>query len=149
MHPDLCFLSATELARLIRTREVSCEEVMRAHLEQIERVNPMVTAIVTLLPERALDGARMADRAIASGQPLGPLHGLPVAHKDLLVTKGIRTTFGSPIYRDFVPDTDAILVERFEVDRPPAIGPDQARVRGQPAGGRGVKRERQPGRAIA
>jgi len=122
MHPDLCFLSATELARLIRTREVSCEEVMRAHLEQIERVNPMVTAIVTLLPERALDGARMADRAIASGQPLGPLHGLPVAHKDLLVTKGIRTTFGSPIYRDFVPDTDAILVERLRAAGAITIG---------------------------
>jgi len=122
MHPDLCFLSATELARLIRTREVSCEEVMRAHLEQIERVNPMVNAIVTLLPERALDDARMADGAIASGKPLGPLHGLPVAHKDLLVTKGIRTTFGSPIYQDFVPDTDAILVERLHAAGAITIG---------------------------
>jgi len=122
MHPDLCFLSATELTRLIRTREVSCEEVMRAHLEQIERVNPMVNAIVTLLPERALDGARMADAAIASRQPVGPLHGLPVAHKDLLVTKGIRTTFGSPIYQDFVPDTDAILVERLRAAGAITIG---------------------------
>ena len=122
MHPDLCFLSATELARLIRTREVSCEEVMRAHLEQIERVNPTVNAIVTLLPERALDGARTADRAITSGQPIGPLHGLPVAHKDLLVTKGIRTTFGSPIYQDFVPDTDAILVERLRAAGAITIG---------------------------
>ena len=122
MHPDLCFLSATELTRLIRTREVSCEEVMRAHLEQIERVNPMVNAIVTLLPERALDGARMADATIASGQPVGPLHGLPVAHKDLLVTKGIRTTFGSPIYQDFVPDTDAILVERLRAAGAITIG---------------------------
>jgi amidase len=122
MHPDLCFLSATELTRLIRTREVSCEEVMRAHLEQIERVNPMVNAIVTLLPERALDGARMADAAIASGQLVGPLHGLPVAHKDLLVTKGIRTTFGSPIYQDFVPDTDAILVERLRAAGAITIG---------------------------
>ena len=122
MHPDLCFLSATELTRLIRTREVSCEEVMRAHLEQIERVNPMVNAVVTLLPERALEGARMADGTIASGQPVGPLHGLPVAHKDLLVTKGIRTTFGSPIYRDFVPDTDAILVERLRAAGAITIG---------------------------
>ena len=122
MHPDLCFLSATELARLIRIREVSCEEVMRVHLEQIERVNPMVNAIVTLLPERALEGARMADGAIASGQPVGSLHGLPVAHKDLLVTKGIRTTFGSPIYQDFVPDTDAILVERLRAAGAITIG---------------------------
>ena len=95
---------------------------MRVHLEQIERVNPMVNAIVTLLPERALEGARMADGAIASGQPVGSLHGLPVAHKDLLVTKGIRTTFGSPIYQDFVPDTDAILVERLRAAGAITIG---------------------------
>jgi amidase len=86
---------------------------MRAHLEQIERVNPKVNAIVTLLPEHAMEHARGADRRLRAGEPLGPLHGLPVAHKDLLVTKGIRTTFGSPIYRDFVPDVDAIVAERL------------------------------------
>ena len=122
MNPDLCFLSATELARLIRTRQVSCEEVMRVHLAQIERVNPTVNAIVTLLPERALEGARAADRALSSGQPVGPLHGLPVAHKDLVATKGIRTTFGSPIYKDFVPDEDAVLVERLRAAGAITIG---------------------------
>jgi len=113
MSQDLCFTSATELARLIRDRAITCERVMRAHLDQIERVNSKINAIVTLLPDQAMQGAHEADRKLRSGEPIGPLHGLPVAHKDLLVTKGIRTTFGSPIYKDFVPDTDAIIVERL------------------------------------
>ena len=115
---ELCFLTATELAGRIRRREASCEEVMRAHIDQIERVNPKVNAIVTFLPEQALDAARSADGALARGAALGPeaapLYGLPVAHKDLAVTKGIRTTFGSPIYRDFVPAVDALIVERLK-----------------------------------
>ena len=110
---DLCFLPATELAHRIRTKAVSCREVMAAHLAQIEQVNPKVNAIVTLLPERALEHARQADEAIARGDEIGPLHGLPIAHKDLVLTKGIRTTFGSPIFKDFVPDQDEIIVERL------------------------------------
>ena len=113
MTRDLCFLTATELAARIRAREVSCEQVMRAHLDQIARVNPKVNAIVTLVPEeQAMGAARAADATLARGEPVGPLHGLPIAHKDLLPTKGMRTTFGSPIFRDFVPDADAILAER-------------------------------------
>ena len=122
MSQDLCFLPATELARLIRDRALTCEALMRAHLDQIERVNPKVNAIVTLLPDQALQGAREADRKLRSGDRIGPLHGLPVAHKDLLLTKGIRTTFGSPIYRDFVPDTDAIVVERLRAAGAITIG---------------------------
>jgi amidase len=76
-------------------------------------VNPEANAIVTFLPDPAMQGAREADRKLRAGERTGPLHGLPVAHKDLVATKGIRTTFGSPIYRDFVPDTDAIIVERL------------------------------------
>lgn len=110
---ELCFLTATELAHLIRTKVLSCREVMEAHLAQIERVNPKVNAIVTLLPERALEHARQADEALASGEEVGLLHGLPIAHKDLVLTKGIRTTFGSPIFPDFVPDQDEIIVERL------------------------------------
>lgn len=110
---DLCFLTATELAQRMRTKAVSCREVMTAHLAQIERVNPQVNAIVTLLPERALEHARRADEALARGEEVGPLHGLPIAHKDLVLTKGIRTTFGSPIFKDFVPDQDEIIVERL------------------------------------
>ena len=110
---ELCFMEATELVRRIRTKEVSCVEVMEAHLEQIERVNPKVNAIVTLLPEQAMEGARAADTVVASGEPLQPLHGLPIAHKDLVPTKGIRTTYGSPIYRDHVPVQDALIVQRL------------------------------------
>src|SRR5690349_11258589 len=107
---EICFLPAVELARRIRARQLSAVEVMQAHLAQIERVNRRVNAIVTLLPERAMAGARAADAALASGAEPGPLHGLPIAHKDLVATKGIRTTSGSPIYRDFVPDVDALIV---------------------------------------
>jgi len=86
---------------------------MDAHIAQTERLNPQVNAIVTFLPERARADARAADAALARGEAPGVLAGLPVAHKDLTPTKGIRTTFGSPIFRDFVPDADAIIVERL------------------------------------
>src|SRR5437899_64674 len=79
----------------------------------MERVNPKVNAIVTLTAERALAEAREKDGALARGEAAGPLFGLPVAHKDLVPTRGIRTTYGSPIYRDHVPDQDALLVERL------------------------------------
>jgi amidase len=111
---ELCFLEATELLQRIRSKDVSCVEVMAAHLAQIERLNPTVNAIVTLLPERALAGARAADAALAQGTALGPLHGLPIAHKDLVPTQGIRTTHGSRIYADHIPDTDALIVERLK-----------------------------------
>jgi amidase len=122
MTADLCFLSATELAHRIRTKSVSCREVMEAHLTQIERVNPKVNAIVTLLPERALEHAHQADDVLARGDEVGPLHGLPIAHKDLVLTKGIRTTFGSPIFKDFIPDQDEIIVERLRNAGAIAIG---------------------------
>ncbi len=109
----LCFQSATELARLLRRKEVSAREVLGAHMKQIERVNPMVNAIVTLTPELALERAARADEAAARGQFLGPLHGLPVAHKDLEDTKGIRTTYGSPIYRGHVPDHNTLMIDRI------------------------------------
>ena len=98
---------------MIRRRELSATEVMQAHLDQIERHNPAVNAIVTFLPEQALEGARALDALIAKGEQGGPLCGLPVAHKDLAPTKGIRTTFGSPVFADFVPQQDAIIVERL------------------------------------
>ena len=109
----LCYLTATELALKIRSGEISAVETMEAHLAQIEKVNPQVNAIVTLVPEMAMEAARKADEKLAQGGKLGPLHGLPVAHKDLVPTKGIRTTFGSPIFQDFVPEEDALLVERI------------------------------------
>src|SRR5262245_53933530 len=111
---NICFMTATELAQAIRTKQLSAREVMEAHLAQIERVNPKVNAIVTLLPEQALAQAKAADEALAQGEAVGVLHGLPIAHKDLVNTKGIRTTSGSPIFKDFVPDEDALIVERLK-----------------------------------
>jgi amidase len=107
-------MTARELARRLRDRELSAVEVMTAHLEQIERVNPAVNAIVTLLPERAMEDARAADAALARGDAVRPLHGLPIAHKDTTDTKGIRTTRGSPLYRDHVPAENALIVERLQ-----------------------------------
>jgi len=108
---DLCYAPAKQLARLIRSRKVSATEVMRAFIAQIERVNPKVNAIVTFLPEQALKQAKALDR---KKTPPGPLAGLPIAFKDLVATKGIRTTLGSMVYQDNVPAEDALLVERLK-----------------------------------
>ncbi|HSF17550.1 MAG TPA: amidase [Vicinamibacteria bacterium] len=110
----LCFLSAHELARLVRAKEISAVELLEAHLEQVERVNPKVNAIVTLVPELARERARLLDEKAMRGESLGPLHGIPLAVKDLELTRGIRTTFGSRIYETFVPERSALFVERLE-----------------------------------
>src|SRR5580765_5628689 len=110
---SVCFMSAIEMARLIRTKKLSAREALAAHLKQIERVNPKVNAIVTLVPEMAADAAAKADEMQARGGKLGALHGLPVAHKDLLETRGIRTTFGSPLFKDYVPAEEDIVVDRM------------------------------------
>ena len=110
---DVCDLTATELASRIRRKQLSAREVMTAHLARIERVNPKVNAIVTLVGDRAMAAAAKADEAQAKGRTLSPLHGLPVAHKDLTATAGIRTTMGSPFFRDNVPTHDALIVTRM------------------------------------
>jgi amidase len=110
---DLCYLEATQLAAMIRGKQVSAREVMTAHLTQIERINPAVNAIITLVAERAMADAIRSDERLARGGPLGALHGLPVAHKDLVDTAGIRTTRGSRFYSDNVPTTDALIVTRI------------------------------------
>jgi amidase len=109
-----CFMSAVEMAKLIRMKKLSAREALAEHLKQIERVNPKVNAIVTLVPEMAAAAAAKADEMQARNQPLGPLHGLPAAHKDLVQTRGIRTTFGSPIYRDNIPSINDLLVDRLQ-----------------------------------
>ena len=111
---ELCFLDATELARLVRSRAVSATEVLDAHLARIARANPALNAIVTLAADSARDAARGIDRALARGEPAGLLAGLPTAVKDLVPTAGVRTTFGSLVYRDHVPDQDALIVERMK-----------------------------------
>jgi amidase len=106
--------SARELARLIRDRAVSPVDVLNAHLAVIEAVNPKLNAIVTLAVEQARANARLAEIAVGKGEPLGPLHGLPVAIKDITLTAGIRTTFASPLYQDHVPTDDAEVVRRLK-----------------------------------
>jgi amidase len=114
-YSEICFMTANELVRRIRAKELSVKEVMEAHLAQVERVNPKVNAIVTRVPyEKIMSRVRAAEEAIVRGQEVGPLHGLPIAHKDLVPTRGLLTTWGSLIYRDFVPDHDGLIVERLK-----------------------------------
>jgi amidase len=115
MSRDLCFTPATELSRLYRSRKVSPLEVMRAVLERLDRVNPLVNAVVTLDREAALREARRATAALARrSAALGPLHGIPVGIKDVTPTKGMRTTFGSKLFEDHIPLEDAAVVERLK-----------------------------------
>jgi len=111
---DIVFLSATQLTEQIRQKKLSAVEVLEAHLRQIELFNPRLNAIVTLCPDLALEAARTVDKSIYNNDPLGILAGLPVAHKDLVMTKGIKTTYGSPIFRNFIPDQDALIVQRLK-----------------------------------
>jgi amidase len=107
---DLCFTPAVGLAGLLRSRELSARELLSAYLHRIHRVNPRLNAIVSLAEEQAAQSAAAADDAAARGTLLGPLHGLPIAVKDLADTAGIRTTYGSPLFADHVPDADAPYV---------------------------------------
>jgi len=115
MPRDLCFTPATELSRLYRSRKVSPLEVMRAVLERLDRVNPLVNAVVTLDREAALREARRATAALTRrSAALRPLHGIPVGIKDVTPTKGMRTTFGSKLFEDHIPMEDAAVVERLK-----------------------------------
>ncbi len=110
---EICFMRAVDIMEAIRKRKLSSREVMGAYLKQIGRVNPKVNAIVTLAPEeRLMAEAAEADEALARGKWLGPLHGLPVGVKDLHETSGMRTTYGSPLHKDYVPDFDCRVVQR-------------------------------------
>src|SRR5262245_33110741 len=111
---ELCFTPATELARLVRTREVSPVEIVEAVLARIERVNPRINAYCTVAPELARATARRAEQRVMDGEELRPLEGIPVSIKDLTPTAGIRTTFGSKIFERHVPEADALLVERIK-----------------------------------
>ena len=113
MATDLNFYDATGLAELIRTGKASSAEVVQAHLDRIQETNPKINAIVTLA-DRALDDARAADAELASGAPVGPLHGVPFTVKDSFDTAGVRTQRGSPIFEGRVPDADATSVARMK-----------------------------------
>ena len=110
---DLTSMSAAEMARAIREKRVSSVELVEAHLRHIERVNPRINAVVTMAPD-ALDRARAADKAVAAGRRLGPLHGVPFTVKDCIDTAGVRTTWGTLLLKDNVPSADATVVSRLK-----------------------------------
>lgn len=111
--PEIATHSIASLARSIARRELSPVDVVAALLERIERLDPALNAYITVAAEQAMAAAREAEREIASGRHRGPLHGVPVAHKDVLLTRGMRTTAHSRTLEDFVPDEDAAAVERL------------------------------------
>jgi len=111
---QLAFMSATDLAAAIRARRVSPVEVVRAALDRIHRAQPVLNAFITIAEDTAMAQAWEAEAAIMRGEVTGPLHGVPVAVKDLVPTQGIRTTWGSLIFKDHVPDTDAVVVARLK-----------------------------------
>jgi aspartyl-tRNA(Asn)/glutamyl-tRNA(Gln) amidotransferase subunit A len=113
MGNELIYSDATKLAELIRTREISPVEVMKAHLDRIEAVNPKVNAIVTVA-EDALKSAKEAEAAVQRGDELGPLHGVPFTVKDSIDTVGVLTQRGTPIFKGRIPDTDATSVARLK-----------------------------------
>ena len=119
---EICGMSAREMAAQIRAGRLSARETLEAHLDRIEKINPKVNAIVTLAADRARGQAAEADERQARGAPLGPLHGLPIAHKDLQDTAGIRTTYGSLLFKEYLPPQDSLLVERLRNAGAIAIG---------------------------
>ena len=110
---ELCAKTAVELRNLIDEKEISAVELLDAHLDQIALTNPSLNAIVTLVPDHAQQMAAKIDHQIAKGEKPGLLAGLPMAHKDLVQTKAIRTTFGSRLFEDFVPKENALVVQRL------------------------------------
>lgn len=107
-------MEATEIARLVAAGELRGEDVLSDHLARIDATNPGINAIVTLTPELALEAARDIDRRVAGGDTVGPLAGVPVGIKDIIETAGIRTTYASPLFKDNVPDEDALTVQRIK-----------------------------------
>lgn len=111
---DLLFLPAVEQVALLRAGELSARELLEAHLARIEEVNPAINAIVTVAPELAHRLAAAADERHVRGEKAGPIDGLPIAHKDLVETAGVRTTWGSTLFAEHVPDTNALIVDRIQ-----------------------------------
>ena len=110
---ELAFRTIGEVSSLIANKEVSPVELTEAHLERMEVLNPRINAYITSLPEEAMASARRAEEAIVRGDYLGPFHGIPIARKDLYYTRGVKTTAGSKILQEFVPQQDATVVERL------------------------------------
>src|SRR5258708_661304 len=107
---ELCDTGAVELRRQIGSKEISPVELLESCLKRIEQVNPALNAVTATCIDRAKSEAKTAERAVLKGETLGPLHGLPIGIKDLNETEGLRTTFGSPLYADYVPEKDERMV---------------------------------------
>jgi aspartyl-tRNA(Asn)/glutamyl-tRNA(Gln) amidotransferase subunit A len=114
MADDFAYRSAVEVAALVRSRAVSPVEVVSATIDRIDRSQPVLNSFITVCAERALADARAAEQALMRGDALGPLHGAPFSVKDMLHAAGVRTTFGSLAFKDFVPDRDALAVARVK-----------------------------------
>lgn len=115
-------MTIREAGRALRERKLSSVELTRLAIEQIGRLNPKLNAFITITAESALERARQADAELAGGNDRGPLHGIPIAHKDLFLTRGVRTTCGSKIYANFVPDHDAAVVEKLDAAGAVSLG---------------------------
>src|SRR5262249_58870775 len=111
---EIPFLSVSQLSELIKGRQVSPVEVVEGYLERIDRLNDRLYAYLTVCRDQAVEAARESERELARGEYRGPLHGFPVAVKDQLNTAGIRTTCGTPIFNDFVPDDDATVIAKLK-----------------------------------
>jgi aspartyl-tRNA(Asn)/glutamyl-tRNA(Gln) amidotransferase subunit A len=111
---DLAYLSASELCALIRSRDLSPVDLVRCTLERIERSQPILNAFITVCPDQAMSCAREAEKALMRGGRFAPLYGIPFSVKDLIATAGVRTTYGSLIFADSVPATDAVAVARLK-----------------------------------
>ena len=111
---DIPFLTATDLSRVIKDKEVSPVEAVEAYLERIELLNPKLHAYLTVTSDQALQAARASEQELAKGHHRGDMHGVPIAVKDQLRTKGIRTTAGTPIFSDYVPDEDATVISKLQ-----------------------------------
>jgi aspartyl-tRNA(Asn)/glutamyl-tRNA(Gln) amidotransferase subunit A len=112
---DLCYMPATDLVAAIRTKQVSPVEVVNVVLARIEQLNPQLNAFCLITADAARQAAQAAEQAVMRGEPLGPLHGVPVSIKDLVITKGVRTMRGSKLYEHDVPTEDAPVVERLKI----------------------------------
>ncbi|MFX1428272.1 MAG: amidase, partial [Promethearchaeota archaeon] len=110
---DICFMPAYEMVERIRSQEITSLEITETIIERIKKINPIVNAYCTPTYDLARDMAKNADKAVKKGEKLGSLHGIPTSIKDLMQTKGIKTTFGSKLYEDFIPDQNDIAVQRL------------------------------------
>jgi len=111
---DIPFLSVSQLSEFLKSRQVSPVEVVEGYLERIDRLNDRLYAYLTVCRDQAVEAARVLERELARGEYRGPFHGVPVAVKDQLNTAGIRTTCGTPIFNDVVPDEDATVIAKLK-----------------------------------